>query len=83
MLYNIAYEKDKTLLKVVVGNFLCEIPYEMLVPEAFESGVLAVAVLPQTTMVTPCDSNIQEEVVGGVKVMLYLVHGMCLPKKNQ
>lgn len=66
MYYNIfrPVQNRNRILKVVVENFLCEIPFEVIIPEnlmALTVVIIAIPIFDQT----------QEQPVQGVKIMLY------------
>lgn len=64
MYYNIQRSVVSRTLKVVVDNFLCEIPFEVQVPENLDALTVVIIALPII------DKNL-EQPVQGIKIMLY------------
>jgi len=70
MMFNILQSQNlqEKLLKVVVGNYLCEFPFHFEVPQNLECAVAVVVVVPQ----------VQNQQVTGVQVMLFMHHVLAL-----
>lgn len=64
MYYMIARANGARVLKVVVDNFLCEIPFEVQIPMHLEAMTVVIIAIPMI-------DKSQEQPVQGVKVMLY------------
>lgn len=65
MYYNVQSSDRQKILKVVVGQYLCEIPLEITVPNNYESMCVVIIALPVI------DKETTSENIKGVKVILY------------
>jgi len=70
VLFNVLFSQNslKKILKVVVGDYLCEFAFNYEVPSGVECAVVAVVAIPQIDSTT--------EQLQGVRVMLFLEHSL-------